>query len=111
MKLLEQYVVKKKSCSQLSENKILKLNFWLKPNSRNAKHNNWKDVTYGICERKTSVYILKPCWEIGQSFEERLQGDNLLTVQLLKPGAPRQNWTFGWQESNNTFWENTVLNH
>ena len=29
-------------------------------------------------EKKTSVYILKPCLEIGQSFEESLLGGKLV---------------------------------
>ena len=31
-----------------------------------------------ICKKKTSVYILKPFWEIGQSFEESLRGGELI---------------------------------
>ena len=34
------------------------------------------DVIYclsSICKKKTSVYILKPSWEISQSFEEILR--------------------------------------
>ena len=32
-----------------------------------------------ICKSKTSVYILKPCWEIVQSFKESLQQGKLVT--------------------------------
>ena len=32
-----------------------------------------------ICKSKTSVYILKPCWEIVQSFKECLQQGKLVT--------------------------------
>ena len=38
------------------------------------------DVIYflrSIC-KNTSVYILKPCWEIGQSFEESLRAGKLV---------------------------------
>ena len=31
-------------------------------------------ILRSICKEKISVYILKPCREIGQSFEERLRG-------------------------------------
>ena len=38
--------------------------------------------TLAYFSEETSVYILKPCWELGQSFEQSLWGGKL--VSLLK---------------------------
>ena len=71
----------KKWRSWLSEDKILVAkfkNFWPKLNETNVgipKPYCSKNVTNflrSICKNKTSFYILKPCREISQRFEERL---------------------------------------
>ena len=43
-----------------------------------AKHISWR-ILY--LPDETSVYILKPCREIGQSFEESLKGVSMLSLE------------------------------
>ena len=74
----------KKCCSWLSEDEIAK--FSLKLKGKKCK-NTQIMLLYGIIyilfekhlrEERVSVYIMKPCGEIGQCFEESLRGGKLV---------------------------------
>lgn len=74
----------KKCCLRLSKDEIAK--FSLKLNGKKCK-NTQIMLLYGIIyilfekhlrEKHISVYIMKPCGEMGQYFEESLRGGKLV---------------------------------
>ena len=96
-RLIDDIFDRKRGCLGNSElnngihgySKTKKLNFWLKLNGRNARMRKpfcLMDLIHfeDYLQDKTSVYILKACREIGQSFEESLRrGKYVKNLQIL----------------------------
>ena len=89
----------KKWCSRLSEDEIAE--FLPKTERKKCKNTqNIADVIEEYLQEKTSVYILRPCWEIGQGFEESLRGGKLVkNLEIFWMNNKTINSAFVWMLS------------